>query len=637
MQAPPLELLVKPSGNLSSPISHRLNQPSYTTLFPENGETADSTNPCISMVMGTAYTDHTTLMYDQVCRRDDNSYGSTKYPPFVREVHRKFARDIMESSEAKVEIVYGKKAREAIMMDSSLEKTPLPLWGPYHGTILILIHESSFKNSQWYRFRKVIVCAHHPERLFHDKIEGLYLTSQENSIAAAATMACVPHIPNYYRERLWQTIQPPSKQRILETLLKKYGDQLLFLPVTAPNGSSLQVKSLASFDSENEILKTSENEIVQFSGTDNIWEKFFAVEPHSNPDLFALLPTAMDAASKACECSESWIDPSAFPPPVQAWWKGQKRVLFYSATVSSLWDVLSVLHRCETYHKEWQKPKSKNQKHSEQIDKTSLPQVVRRLMEIQKQFIEELGSLTPDWSRFVYYRFDGPLKAKCCTCGSRVPDICAPLFTVNRLDNFVPCAKSTCFSKHCNGKRTWSRPLDDSIEITRQATAHSAEPKRQYNIFPSLLCELQENLSDQQRQPIETICIRCKELTGVKNEDHLYIDHSPIWTVGDKRPLYVEPSHHCVRCKRENKSKGRLIPRDPSIPSISTRVLYDLGISYGRYDKDVLKLLMDAWMPSSRNYKSRRAGIELPPIGQSRTHSPFSPENEVSNEGSATS
>jgi len=60
---PPPEFLVKPSGSFQSPISHRANQPSFTTNIPENGETADQTNGCISMIMGTVYSS-TTLVYD---------------------------------------------------------------------------------------------------------------------------------------------------------------------------------------------------------------------------------------------------------------------------------------------------------------------------------------------------------------------------------------------------------------------------------------------------------------------------------------------------------------------------------------------------------------------------------------------
>jgi hypothetical protein len=44
--------LVKPSGAFTSPVSHRLHQPSYSTSNAQNEETADPTSSCIAMVIG---------------------------------------------------------------------------------------------------------------------------------------------------------------------------------------------------------------------------------------------------------------------------------------------------------------------------------------------------------------------------------------------------------------------------------------------------------------------------------------------------------------------------------------------------------------------------------------------------------
>jgi hypothetical protein len=124
--SPPEQLLVTPSGSFTSKISHRLNQPSFTTHVLENGETTDRTNPCIDMVLGTAFSQDG-LIYDQIHRRDKDSHGSTRYPRTVRQVHQQLTRDIFESSEAKVEVVYGQKALKSIFTDSTMETTPLPL------------------------------------------------------------------------------------------------------------------------------------------------------------------------------------------------------------------------------------------------------------------------------------------------------------------------------------------------------------------------------------------------------------------------------------------------------------------------------------------------------------------------------
>ena len=69
------DLLVGVSGSLCFRIAHHPHQPSFTTLRPHNGETADETNPCIPMIMGNAFEKDHSLLYDHLLRRDDKSEG----------------------------------------------------------------------------------------------------------------------------------------------------------------------------------------------------------------------------------------------------------------------------------------------------------------------------------------------------------------------------------------------------------------------------------------------------------------------------------------------------------------------------------------------------------------------------------
>jgi hypothetical protein len=158
--------LVKPSGSLTSPISHHLHQPSYTSR-QRDGETADVTNGCTAMVMGTVFERHKTLMYDQLHRRDDNSEGEQYYPQAVLKCHHDFTHQIMESSESKVEVVYGQKVQNILRRRFQGQSTILPLWGFYEGVLARLVHESAFHNRQYgHRFRKILLFAVHPQRVF---------------------------------------------------------------------------------------------------------------------------------------------------------------------------------------------------------------------------------------------------------------------------------------------------------------------------------------------------------------------------------------------------------------------------------------------------------------------------------------
>ena len=72
---PNRDLLVKVSGSLQSLIVHHAHQPSFTTLRPRNGETADETNRRIAIIMGNAFEKDKSLIYDYLLRRDEKSEG----------------------------------------------------------------------------------------------------------------------------------------------------------------------------------------------------------------------------------------------------------------------------------------------------------------------------------------------------------------------------------------------------------------------------------------------------------------------------------------------------------------------------------------------------------------------------------
>jgi hypothetical protein len=100
--------LVQPTGSLDALLAHHLHQPSLATVMPPGTDVADRTNVSISMIMGNAYREGNTLIYDQLHRRSKASDGLSCYPAKVVQAHEDFTYQLMESSAAKVEVVYGK-------------------------------------------------------------------------------------------------------------------------------------------------------------------------------------------------------------------------------------------------------------------------------------------------------------------------------------------------------------------------------------------------------------------------------------------------------------------------------------------------------------------------------------------------
>ena len=72
-----------------------------------------------------------TLIYDHLHRRSKNSEGLATYPENVLHTHEDFTYRIMESSAAKVDIVYGKPMQNWILQ--RIKMTSILLWGPFEG------------------------------------------------------------------------------------------------------------------------------------------------------------------------------------------------------------------------------------------------------------------------------------------------------------------------------------------------------------------------------------------------------------------------------------------------------------------------------------------------------------------------
>jgi hypothetical protein len=260
------------------------------------------------MVMGTAYPKNA-LLYDQIHRRDHESHGYTRYPPRVRAAHSSFSQELFETSRAKVEVVYGKIAGRAIMENPLIKKTVVTLWGEYSSINFIIVHEKSCRNAQPdFLYRKLLILAYHPQRLFYEQLGSKYLQRQEYSIAAAAAIARVHHIPGYYSYKMWTKLQPPATLRHLETVLGRQSLRAILAAIENPKA-----------DEEVFTIPIPFGEGIE--DEDPNWEASFEHNPHSNQTLLELLPVAIAAQNQA---DEEWTDPSSFPEPVFEWWKGQK-------------------------------------------------------------------------------------------------------------------------------------------------------------------------------------------------------------------------------------------------------------------------------------------------------------------------
>jgi Fe-S-cluster-containing hydrogenase component 2 len=364
-------------------------------------------------------------------------------------------------------------------------------------------------------------------------------------------------------------------ERHLEVILRRYPSQAQAIEFS---------KRL-----HNDVLEDSYKEPAMESSTTS-WERHFSENPHSNKMLYELLPAAIEVVMQA---DQDYNDPLAFPPPVLLWWAGQKQILFYDVVVSGPKVILSILNNCQ-----------KATLGFKSFDTSSLPNVLKGLMEIQKQRLEqEKGIKSPQHEKSVYVhsRFDGrDVPTKCAGCGKGAGAVSNPTYSANRPNHYVVVNKAKCSGCGRKTKRLPIHGVHTSIN-----TIHSTAPKIEYGARIESMVQLRQTLTQQQLRPVESGCLRCGEKTEVTGGGNVYIDLEPQWTLGNRRPLYIERRPICFSCQKLNRSSDRFIPKDPAVPSIFHQTLTDLADRYGRYDPCIIAILLDHWPQSSRTHMNR--------------------------------
>jgi hypothetical protein len=187
-------------------------------------------------------------------------------------------------------------------------------------------------------------------------------------------------------------------------------------------------------------------------------------------------------------------------------------------------------------------------------------QVLLELMKIQKEILETKGRLNSKYANLLHSRFDGkPIPLKCKQCGTLIGETNNPAYSTNRPDHFVDLFKLTC--RVCSW-RTHSIPSDENVPVITPDILHCEGQVKKVEERYKIMIQQPENLTPQHGRTVEIWCIICQEDTILTQGGHIYTDKTPRWTLGSRRPLYVERRVDCQKCKANNKSSFRFIPKD---------------------------------------------------------------------------
>jgi hypothetical protein len=119
------------------------------------------------MVMGNGFTEGATLMFDHIHRRSTKSEAIRTYSEVVLSTHEAFTHQIVPSSIARVEVIYGQHVQKQIL--KTMRCSLLPLWSPYSEVFLVLLYESNFSNADKENTRIQSPSANEEGTMFIDK------------------------------------------------------------------------------------------------------------------------------------------------------------------------------------------------------------------------------------------------------------------------------------------------------------------------------------------------------------------------------------------------------------------------------------------------------------------------------------
>ncbi|PMD48011.1 hypothetical protein L207DRAFT_505117 [Hyaloscypha variabilis F] len=574
------DLLVRVSGSLCSRIAHHAHQPSFTTLRPHNGETADETNPCIAMIMGNAFEKNHSLLYDHLLRRDEKSEGLQNYPEDVVKCHEAFIQTVRESMEAKVEVVYGAAVRERMLQKQGYKFDLFPLWGDYDDIYITLDRESNYSNAQQgHRYRRIIVFVAHPQRFFYPKPEEC--ARQDKLLAVAAKIAGVNFIERYYNNQKWRTIVPFNFSSVVKN--KFYG----ILEQPQSDGDSGNASGWVPMTSMSKLTLADASTSQVIGGyKDFVFDD--GKPPFSVQELRKILPVVVATETEHNYHLHKWENLADFPEIVGAWLRRQGQTLFKGRLIKGPVDIMLVYRQLGTM----EGPPGEN---------LSLAEMIYGLIKMQARMIEKLPISSLD--DLIYYRlrpFD-VIGAICYNCRQPMSQDTEARWAVMRLGHYV-IRRRRCNSGICQGKCRAGIPRDSSIPFV-----WGSRPDLSAQISRRIREDWRETIRDPKdcegklSQPVESWCIICKENTQLLGDRTRYLEEVPRWTIGGP-PKYVERRPMCLNCQSEGRpGTARFVPVDATIPSIYKKKLTSIEKTFGGLEKDVKAEILGVERTSSKN------------------------------------
>lgn len=542
------EHIVQPTGSWSAQIAHHLHNPSYTTLFPEDGEVGDLTNGCTALIMGNNYDPKTHFMFDHFHRREDFDPFSN-YPQHIKSFHEAHTKRLRATVQAKVEVLYGSYVRNWAVRELAI--TSLKLWGCFEEVWIHFEWEMFGTHMEHKRIAKILVFAFHPQKMLSYQMRSrATAVEQDRLITVAYKLARVPVTEDYNQTMAWTSKQDFIQSAYSKTwnLLEKSRSQkdLVIIrdhinrhipkPIGHTQGGTATVLSLGRLE---EIL----NHV--FDNGKRLGSKLFK-QP------IASIYIEDDAIIR-----------DSLPPIMNEWLTSQRMTFFNGVDVQYPQDLLSAYREhCKV---------------AEDIPPQGLKamEMILSLMNMQQVRIRTRGLIAPKSNQapWQYYSTFQEMSRRCDTCGVSIEPDGLPRFSIQNSGLYM-ARRIKCTSSTCQGANRKGIPADDTLWL--RAFTKNKVVTQSMLVRPSNDCLGLPNV-------VECWCVFCKEHTRVSADQskHKAIDANPQWTKG-KRPKYITRPFYCSNCSPKT---HRFVPVAENINFISPRDLLKFSESFSYMDE----------------------------------------------------
>jgi hypothetical protein len=193
--------LVHPSGKPSPFVHIQLHYPTFTTKFPNNGETLDATNSCVKLLMDKGYNEDNAFWYESYFRRQVASTVrhlpnvAQEWPARVRTLHEDFSSMCQHMSK-KVLLLFGASNRKAFHERHNVQD------------VVVHIENAPVKMSvlrnEKLEIQYLVIYAWHPEYLLRNRTSAA-AKHYDAALNAAAALTGVQLDTTFFTRRASQT------------------------------------------------------------------------------------------------------------------------------------------------------------------------------------------------------------------------------------------------------------------------------------------------------------------------------------------------------------------------------------------------------------------------------------------------